>query len=299
MDERQGQIKDRAGLEESRINEDFRDFLVKWGPRLLIVVALVALAFSGRRWLTQKADERTDEAFVQLALATSSESTSPDTLLSLADQYDDVGAVAHVARLTAAEAYLAAVRRGVVIGAQADPTGQYPAEELLDDELRASYLAQARQAFQTVADTDAADVHLVRAHMGVAAVAEAMGELDVARTHYERAAAIDREAGFGAIAHIAQARLATLDVLADRVVLPASASLPRPEAIPTEERDAEDPFGLGGLDLGDLGFGEPTGTEPTGEPTGEPAQPEPVEPAGEPAEPQPEPEPKPAQDPGQ
>ncbi|UYV11757.1 MAG: hypothetical protein NCW75_10655 [Phycisphaera sp.] len=306
MDERQGQLKDRAGLDESRINEEFRDFLVKWGPRLLIVVALVALAFSGRRYLTQKADERTDEAFVQLALATSTESTSPDTLLSLAQQYDDIGAVAHVARLTAAEAYLSAVRRGVVIGASPDPTGAYPAEELLDDELRGSYLQQARQAFDQIAQASgAAEVHTVRAHMGLAAVAEAMGELDTARTHYQRAATIDRDAGYGAMAQIAEARLASLDALDQKVVLPASASLPQPEPIaPTtpDERDEDDPFGLGSLDLGDLssglfdappaegpGAGEPAGDDPASEPTTDPA----AEPAGDP-----EPTPDPGQDPG-
>lgn len=288
MDERQGQIKDRAGLDESRINEEFRDFLVKWGPRLLIVVALIALAFSGRRYLTQKADERTDEAFYQLALATSSEATSPDTLLSLAQQFDDVGAVAHVARLTAAEAYLSAVRRGVVIGAALDPTGEYPADEWLDGELRDSYLQQSREAFRQVADSSgAAAVHTVRAHMGLAAVAEAMGELDTARTHYQRAATIDRDAGFGAMAQIADVRLASLDVLSDKVVLPASASLPQPEPIAPEERDEDDPFGLGGLDFGELGgdlssglfdeppaegpdAGEPTGDDPADAPTTEP-----------------------------
>ncbi len=301
MDERQGQLKDRAGLDESRINEDFRDFLVKWGPRVLIVVALVALAFSGRRWLTQKADERTDEAFVQLALATSTESTSPDTLLSLAQQYDDVGAVAHVARLTAAEAYLSAVRRGLVIGATPDAAGQYPEDELLDDELRGSYLQQARGAFDQVASASgAAAIHTVRAHMGLAAVAEAMGELDTARTHYERAASLDRDAGLGTIAQIADARIAGLDALATRVVLPASASLPRPEPVAPDDRDEDDPFGLGSLDFGDLGdglgggMGDGLGGGFDAPPAEEPGTGD--EPATEPA---PEPTPEPAQDPGQ
>ena len=294
MDERQGQIKDRAGLDESRINEDFRDFLVKWGPRLLIVVALVALAFSGRRWLNQKAEQRTDDAFVQLALATSSESTSPDTLLSLADQYDDVGAVAHVARLTAAEAYLSSVRRGVVIGAQPTQAGGFPEEEILDGELRTSYLSQARQAFTQVANAGAAAAVLkVRAHMGLAAVAESMGELDTARTHYERAASLDREAGFGAMAEVAQARIASLDALTSPTSLPASASLPQPEVVAPEERDEEDPFGLGGLDFGDLGDGlGDMGSGLFEDPAGEPAGDEPAEPGTDPAS-------DPTQDPGQ
>lgn len=295
MDERQGQLKDRAGLDESRINEEFRDFLVKWGPRLLIVVALIALAFSGRRYLTQKADERTDEAFEQLALATSTDSTSPDTLLSLAEQYDDIGAVAHVARLTAAEAYLSAVRRGVVIGAQADMTGNYPEEELLDDELRTSYIRQASAAAQEVSDDDGTPgVLKVRAYMIRAATGEALGEPAVARANYERAADLDRSLGYGTIAQIAEARLASLDALSDPIVLPASASLPQPEPIIPEERDEDDPFGLGGLDFGDLGsgvFDEPPAETPGG---GEPAGDDPADaPATEPT-----PDPEPAQDPG-
>ncbi|NRA58108.1 MAG: hypothetical protein HRU13_08375 [Phycisphaerales bacterium] len=304
MDERQGQIKDRAGLDESRINEEFRDFLLKWGPRILIVVALVALAFSGRRFLNQKADERTDEAFVQLALATSAQATSPDTLLALADQYGDVGAVAHVARLTAGEAYLGAVRRGVVIGAQADVTGGYPEEELLDEELRTSYLQQAAQALQQVADAeDAADVLRVRAFMGLAAAAEGRGELDAARGHYERAAEIDRNAGFGAIAEVAGARIASLDALTSPLTLPATAQLPTPDPIvPTDpdERDEDDPFGLGGgLDFGDPGDLGEIGGGMFGDPADPPAGDEPA------SDPEPEPEPEPAEptepepDPGQ
>lgn len=295
MDERQGQIKDRAGLDESRINEEFRDFLVKWGPRLLIVVALVALAFSGRRFLNQKADERTDEAFVQLALATSTDATSPDTLLALAQQFDDVGAVAHVARLAAADAYLGAVRRGVVIGAQQSPMGGYPDEELLDAELRTSYLGQARQTYTLVANAgDAADVLKVRAHMGLAAVAESMGELDTARTHYERAATIDQQAGYGAMANVARARIASLDALVSPAALPATAQLPVPEIASPDEPDADDPFGLGGLDFGDLGsglFDAPMGDQPTTEPA-EPATEPATEPASDPAQ-------DPGQDPGQ
>ncbi len=294
MDERQGQIKDRAGLDESRINEEFRDFLLKWGPRILIVVALVALAFSGRRFLNQKADERTDEAFVQLALATSAEATSPDTLLALADQYGDIGAVSHVARLTAGEAYLGAVRRGVVIGAQADPTGSFPDEELLDEELRSSYLGQAVQALQQVADADdAADVLRVRAFMGLAAAAEGRGELDAARGHYERAAELDRSAGFGAIAEVADARIASLDLLTSPLTLPATALLRTPDpGVPdaNDAMDEDDPFGIrGSLDLGELGggmFGDPaadpsseTGADPVVDPVEEPAgEPEPSEP---------------------
>lgn len=295
MDERQGQIKDRAGLDESRINEEFRDFLLKWGPRLLIVIALVALAFSGRRFLNQKAEERTDEAFVQLALATSSESTSPDTLLALADQYGDVGAVAHLARLTAAEAYLGSVRRGVVIGARPDQAGGFPEEELLDDELRASYLAQARQAFEQVSSAqEAADVLKVRAWMGLAAVAESAGELDAAREHYQRAAELDRAAGYGAMAEVAQARIASLDALTSPASLPATASLPRPEgpaadAAPGDEADEDNPFGLPGMDFG---VGGGFLDEPAGEPSGDSPSETPTEPAQDPAQ-------DPGQDPGQ
>ncbi|GIW73905.1 MAG: hypothetical protein KatS3mg103_0427 [Phycisphaerales bacterium] len=283
MDERQGQVKERAGLDESRINEEFRDFLVKWGPRLLIAVALVALALSGRRWLNQQAERRVDEAFVQLALATGSGSASPDTLLSLASQYEDVRAVADLATLAAAEAYLAAVRRGVVIGAQPDELGRYPQDELLDADLRASYLEQAEQALVRVAESkQTPDPLVVRALMGLAAVAEARGRLDQARSFYQRAIERDQAAGLGVVARVAEQRLADLDELAAVTDLPSDKQLPAvAQATPdadADEPDPDDPFGLGTLDLGDLGSGlleapDQPRQQPADPPTDQPDQP--------------------------
>ncbi|MCW5757640.1 MAG: hypothetical protein KIT54_10425 [Phycisphaeraceae bacterium] len=257
MDERQGQIKDRAGLEDSRINEEFRDFLLKWGPRVLIVVALVALAFSGRRFINQKATERKDEAFVQLALATSTPTTSPDTLLSLADRYGDVAAVAHVARLAAAEAYLEAVRTGVVIGAQPGPMGDYPAEELISEDLRDSYLAQAHRIYTQVSTSNAAPIHRIQALLGLAAVAESKGDLASARDAYTRAAELDRTRGFGLLARVAQERIDTLDMLAEPVVLHLAQDLPRPPQPGGQPEVEVDPFDFGGF-----GFDFTMPTEP-------------------------------------
>lgn len=280
MDERQGQIKDRAGLEDSRINEEFRDFLLKWGPRVLIVVALIALAFSGRRWINQKATERQDEAFVQLALATSAETTSPDTLLSLADQYGDIAAVAHVARLTAAQAYLEAIRAGVVIGARPGPTGEFPPEELLTGDLRDSYIAQAQRIYERVSNSNAAAIHRIQALLGIAAIAETKGEIDNARAAYQAAADLDKATGYGLMAKVAQARIDTLDNLANPIELPATADLPRPPQAEPAPAGEPGPFDLGG-------FGFDFGPQPE-EPT--PDSPDSDSPGtGEP----------PAQDPGQ
>ncbi|MEO1007846.1 MAG: hypothetical protein AAFX79_04725 [Planctomycetota bacterium] len=295
MDDRQAQIKERAGLEESRINQDFVDFLKKWGPYALIAVGLVFAAINGKRWLDQKAEDRVDEAFRQWTLATSSDAASPDTLVALADQFGDVKGIPLAARHEAARTYLDAVRRGVVLGAQPQPDGTYPAEELLDGELREMYLAQARTLFERVA-ADAGSgageaVHAIRANLGLAAVAESSGDLDDARLRYERARELDRAAGYGGMTAVIDARLASLDALAQPVVLPARADLPS-AAVVEEPADAgDDPFGLGNPgDFGDLLGGEPgdqpgeqtpplvlppedpepTTTEPATDPTPEP-----------------------------
>jgi hypothetical protein len=42
MDERQTQIRERAGLEEARYNQDFIEFLRRFGTPILMVAAVIA-----------------------------------------------------------------------------------------------------------------------------------------------------------------------------------------------------------------------------------------------------------------
>jgi len=305
MDDRQAQVTERAGLDDTRINEDFRDFLLKWGPWALVVVALVFGGIGGKRYLDQQRDQRVDEAFVQLSLATEAQGTSPDTLLGLADSYADVRGVPLAARLAAADAYLAAVRRGVVVGAVPGPDGGYQEEELLDAELRASYLDQAAALYERVAAEagrePGAAVHAIGALLGQAAIAESRGDLDAAREAYQRAADLDRSVGYGMHARVIEQRLATLDTLAEPVDLPAQAALPQPDAPAAaqgeEQEEGDDPFGLGEPGaFEDLLLG---GDEPADGPADEPADEPGDEPETSPADPPASPPAPPAEPPAE
>src|SRR4030095_8368081 len=102
------QIREGAGLAESRLSQDTTDLLTKWGWPLLMVLALAALAYSGYNYLKTRRADRIDTAFVQLASA--QQSQSPDALLGVATDFPDVGAVPHLARLDAADIHLRAAR---------------------------------------------------------------------------------------------------------------------------------------------------------------------------------------------
>ena len=63
MDERQTQIRQGAGLEESRINTEFLDFLNKWSSPVLIVIGLIGLGWFGLNYLERSKQSRMNNAF--------------------------------------------------------------------------------------------------------------------------------------------------------------------------------------------------------------------------------------------
>ena len=69
MDQRQAQIRERAGLEESRLNEDFIDFLRKYGFLILLVAALAAGLTSGVRWYREYTVRKVTTAFADFEAA--------------------------------------------------------------------------------------------------------------------------------------------------------------------------------------------------------------------------------------
>ena len=58
MDDRQTEIRAGAGLEDSRINKEFIDFLNKWSSPVIMVFAVAALVWAGLRWMEQKKLEK-------------------------------------------------------------------------------------------------------------------------------------------------------------------------------------------------------------------------------------------------
>ena len=129
MDDRQSQIRERAGLEESRLNQDFIELMRRFGSPALVVVAAAALAWALWGRYTQAQDAKLGEAFEQLEAARSGTNVNPDSLIAVAELYDGVGAVPVLARLEAGKAWLNYVTRGIKPGAQVNEDGSLASAE--------------------------------------------------------------------------------------------------------------------------------------------------------------------------
>lgn len=230
MDERQQQIKSGAGLEESRINEDFKEFLEKWGFWLLL---LVAVGFGGL-WAFQKLEERrvakVDAAFAAYEGAAGSANPSPDALRRVADEYEGVRSISDLARLRSADIYLHSARTGLLPGAEYDAEGELTNEDdLLTDEQVARQLDQAQGLYALVYESAEASgsVLSIEAAFGMGAAGESKGDVELARRGYEAAKAAATRHGRPVLARAAGARLeAIADGVPERLALFSEDDLP-------------------------------------------------------------------------
>lgn len=234
MDERQRQIKEQAGLDESKVNEEMIDFLRKWGTPILLVIALISVAYAANSHFKQRAADKMEEAFAELAAAAGSQTPSPESLRRLGEDYDGVRAVGVLARLQAADIYLATLRTGLKPGATPKPDGSNDPGDLVTPEERTLYLNQARELYQKVIEGSAGKPGRDSLHLnglyGLAAVEECAGAFDRAREIYGMLAGVAERAGFGAHAELARKRSGELESLATAPTLLSQAQLP---ALPT------------------------------------------------------------------
>lgn len=172
----------QSDLTEGRINQDFLDWLQTKGMSYLMILLVGICAYSA--WIYYKRNQTNyrAEAWSELSKA-----ALPGSLQDIADKYSDVGSVSHLARLRAADEYLAAVQQGKQLGA-APGTDAAP----LTEKDRTDYLDRADGLYQKVVDADdqSAEKTLlaVTALTGRAVVAESRGELDKAKDYYNHAA---------------------------------------------------------------------------------------------------------------
>ncbi|QYU68374.1 tetratricopeptide repeat protein [Leptolyngbya sp. 15MV] len=218
MDQRQTQIKEQAGLTESRLNQDFIDFTKRWGPTVLAIVAIAAIGWTGyHRWQRAKAAE-VDAAFRELTAASATANPSPESLRGIAETYRSVRGVAPMALLQAGDSYLRAVRLGMKIGTTPQPDGTIAAVDLMTEGDRTNYLNEAQALYQRVLDdtgaTPGKEVHAIAAAYGLAAVHESRGELDRAKAAYDRVIQLADRAGFAAQIEVAKRRAEALAALA-------------------------------------------------------------------------------------
>lgn len=242
MDDRQTQIREGAGLEESRINRDLIDFLNKWSSPVLFLLAGLAAAWWGMQQLEKRKIAKIDRAFSDLDTAFVGGNPSPDSLQTLATEYEGVRAVPEMALLTTTDIYLGAFIRGVEPGAQLDRVTGLPVDEAdkLDETQRGAYLNSAGDLAQRVVtmtkDNDAKAMLTVQALVRLAVVSEGKRDFAGAQAHYTRAAEIAESNGFPILAQFATNRAAQVESLEEIDELPSRDQL---TALPGEAMDMD------------------------------------------------------------
>lgn len=238
MEQRHQQIRERAGLEEARLNVEFIDFLRKWGP---VVLTVAAIAAGGRFvWMKYHAAkiDKINRAFDEYNKSAMTANPSPLALKAVAEEYNGVRGIGQMARLDAADAYLRSVRAGIKPSATLKPDGTVEtADDLLTEQDRATYLGEAEALYNKVlSDASSADQTMmsVSALYGLAAVAESRKEFDKAKGYYEQIASKVEGGPYAYHATLAKTRIAELPKLAELPRLYTIAELPKIKGVDPE-----------------------------------------------------------------
>lgn len=237
MDERQRQITEGAGLEESRINKEFIDFLQKWATPVLLVILLLSGGYAGLQYLERQRIERLDAAF--LAYDAAELEGRPERLLEVAREYDGAGAVEEMALLAAADLYYTAYYTRREPGAQA-----LPGEEGLSDEEAETMLARAgelyEEAHSKASSAPGRELLAVGALWGLASVDLTKQNFDAAEGRLRDVAERASEAGYPQLANQARGLLDRLPELrAQRAPVVVEAPAETPDAEPEAEPEVE------------------------------------------------------------
>ncbi len=214
------QIRERAGLEEARLNEELIDFLrSKTFTYICVLLAVGALGYSGYRRYEQIERQKVAAAFTEFNEATSVADPSPDSLERIAEAYDSVGTIGSRARLAAADAHLRVVRSGLKPGAGANQSGTVAKEDLLTDDERKQHLERAAALYEQVRASSAGSpgqiLTTTEAIFGLAAVAECKRDMAGAKKYYEQIVQMTENGTFALQAGVARKRIAELDSLKD------------------------------------------------------------------------------------
>jgi len=216
MDDRQTQIREGAGLDESRINQDFLRFISKWSTPVLVLLAVVAAGYYLLEQQKTAAQERRGIAFAEFEAARSTEPPNPEALLAIADDYEGVGSVAELARIEAADTLVREAQRGVKYGAELDDGGApFNDEDKLEGEAFEAQMRRAGEIYQRVFNRTRGDrakvMVTVGAGFGLAACQESVGDFEAARGTYREIAEAARAGGVALHAKVAERRLKSIE----------------------------------------------------------------------------------------
>ncbi len=221
MDRERLQQVQQSDLGESRVNEDFLNWIKTSGPWYLLAV-LVGIAVYMYLVNIQRAELRArEQAWFDL-----SEATMPASLEDVANTHGDIDGVANLARLQAANTYLQSIQSNLAIGSTLEDGTPLSKED------RENGLTHASSLYQQVVDSDDGSfgdtIVTVSALNGLAALSESTGDVEQAKKYYEQSAA---RAGdwYPFLAEQANQRAATADLYAQEITLPN----PPPPATPT------------------------------------------------------------------
>ncbi len=233
LDQRQTQIREGAGLEESRLNREFIDLLQKISMPVLVIVAILAVGYAFKQRYDRAQKEKLDSAFAEIEAASNSARPSPDTLRSIADEYQSIAGVYLKGSLRAGDAYLDTFRSGIKPGAELKADGSLAKpEDVMSESDKAYHLSQAQSMYERVyADTAGKPEYTLmrlESMYGLAAVAECKGEYDAAKKHYEDIVTLTDKGPWAIHTTLAKARIASLGNLKDLPRLYKSSELPKP-----------------------------------------------------------------------
>lgn len=269
MEERQTQIREQAGLTESRLSEDFIEVLRKYSSPALLILALVAGGFWAYRKYEQMHRDSQNLAYRDLELAGAGPNPSPDALVAVAEQHKKFAAVGSLARLKAADTYLSFVRMGAKPGSEIKPeTGELVnPDDALSPQDRENYLDAALGLYKRVAADTAGNSSKLLMHVnalyGQAAVAECRLDKEGAKAAYQTIVTLLGDGTFRDHTRIAEERLKQLDQLVAMASPPPMSKLPKPpEPPPPATVPGATPEGFVQPPQGDVG---PLPTAPSGE----------------------------------
>lgn len=237
MEQRHQQIRERAGLEEARLNVEFIDALRKWGPWVLIILAVLTGAQFARTKLKTAEVDKVNRAFDDYNQSSMTANPSPSALKAVAEDFGDVRGIGILANLDAADAYLRAVRVGVKPGATVLPDGTVEnKDDVLTDQDRTTFLSEAESLYNKVVTSAKPDqtVLAVSGLYGLAAVAESRQEFDKAKGYYEQVVAKAQNTPYELQAAVAKKRIDDLSKLSQLPKLYTQAELPKIKGVDPE-----------------------------------------------------------------
>lgn len=211
----QRQIQTGAGLQESRLNEDFINFLRKWGPFVTYGILGVVVLWLGFGQYNSYQDRQTDLAFADLGNADTTGTVA--AYVEVAEKWEGRAAVSALARLQAGRALQNSALLGLEQGA---PAVGYADEQVLNEEERATTWRASIEVLSQVRDEETArgrTIFAQRARWLIVNAQISLGEFDAARATLEEYIGIAGEDS--APAGVARARMARLAELATPVLL--------------------------------------------------------------------------------